>query len=61
MKTYYWEGPVDSPDCGRFGAKNDAEALAKMPKDSICLYRESNTKDGLPFVFLYDHKHGKKK
>lgn len=57
MKTYYWENPVGmNPDCGRFMAKDDEEALKKMPKTSLVLYRESDTIDGYPFVTIYEKR-----
>jgi hypothetical protein len=47
METYYWENPVGfSPDQGEFQAENDEEALQKVPKTAIFLYRERDSKDG---------------
>ena len=56
MKIYYWENSVGmSPDHGRVEAETDSEALQKMPKTAICLYRESDTPDGTPFVLVFSN------
>lgn len=54
LTTYYWE--ADGLASGRFQALNDAHALrlASERKDLLCLYKESDTADGLPFIILYE-------
>jgi hypothetical protein len=51
MITYYWEGKAFHR-CGKFEATNDEEALSKTPPDTVLLYKESDTEDGLPFITL---------
>jgi hypothetical protein len=50
---YYWETENSH---GQYRAKNDRKALAKIPKKSWVLYKESDTPTGLPFIILYDYK-----
>jgi hypothetical protein len=53
LTTYYVE--TEGQYCGELLlAANDEDALLKMPKDTICLYKESDTPDGLPFIFIYE-------
>ena len=42
METYYWEGGDEHGyEYGEFEAQNDAEAQAKMPKEAMLLYVET--------------------
>jgi hypothetical protein len=51
---YYWENRLGMmPSCGTVFASSDEEAAKKIPDTAICLYRESDTSDGLPFVVLF--------
>lgn len=54
MTWYYWE--EDGPASGKFQASNDAEALQRVSKRSnlLCLYKESDTPDGTPFVMVFE-------
>lgn len=39
-------------------AKSDKEAMSRLESKKnmlCCVYKESNTVDGLPFIFLYSH------
>jgi hypothetical protein len=52
---YYWENPTGThPDHGTIEAETDDEAIALMPKTAICLYHESDTTDGTPFVMVFE-------
>jgi len=56
LVTYYYETHMSH---GTFLAKNDEEALARVPffPGMMCLYREDQeSRDGTPFKMLYDHK-----
>ncbi len=54
---YYWETETRH---GQFRAKNDEEALKKMPQSCWVLYRENEESPDInDFVVLYDYK-GKK-
>ena len=50
---YYWETENSH---GQYRAENDEKALEKMPKNCWILYKESDTKDGQPFIILYEYK-----
>jgi hypothetical protein len=62
---YYYELPwEENPDFGQFHADSDEEALEHLNRSypqAWCLYRESDTPDGNPFVMLYDHKKDEEK
>ena len=57
MITYYWEGLGLNPsNHGQFEADSDEEALKLRNLDlTWCLYKESNTPDGTPFIMLYEN------
>lgn len=48
MPTYYTEYPT-----GEFFADNDEEALLYEP-DAKVIYKESDTSDGFPMIFIRD-------
>lgn len=50
---YYYELPFFF---GNFEAADDEEALVKMPKGCMILYKESDTEDGTPFIVLYEQE-----
>lgn len=57
MTIYYWEG--NGPTSGIFQAANDDEALQKISKQKLlCLYKESNTPDGTPFIMVWENDNG---
>ena len=51
MKIYYWES---ANDYGEYKAASDEVALKLMHENTILLYRESDTTDGMLFVILYE-------
>lgn len=53
MNTYYWEGQHLERH-GDFTAESDEEAIKRAEGilELVCLYRESDTEDGLPFIDL---------
>lgn len=51
MPLYYYERPYGN---GSFEADNDEEAIKSMPRDTLILYKESDTKDGMPFIIVYE-------
>lgn len=57
MKRYYWESKTAY---GSFNEEDDEaavkSALKDIPGEIRTVYRESDSKDGLPFVILYDKK-----
>ena len=59
MITYYYEFVYDVGGCGHFQQKSDEDAL-EFVKDWInkgwlmCLYKESETDNGLPFIMLWE-------
>lgn len=53
MQKYYFEYPIGH---GNFEAENDDKAILKV-KDNVFLYKESDTKDGLPFVVVKNNYH----
>jgi len=52
---YYWETELRN---GRIVAKNDREALRKLLTKShlLCIYKESDTKDGRPYLIVWERK-----
>lgn len=51
---YFWETEKDS---GLIFAQNDEEAIKKFRKYEsklLCLYKQSNTKDGTPFQIVWE-------
>jgi hypothetical protein len=61
MKTYYWESD-NNDNRGQFQADTDQEAIEEMPKNTLILYKESDTVDGIPFIvvfYKYDVNKGK--
>lgn len=55
--TYYWEADNSH---GQYQADDDASAIEVKPKGCITLYKESDTKDGTPFIIVWDWWDGKK-
>ena len=54
MKTIYcWETMTGS---GSFPADSDEEALERVPKDYLIVYKEDDTTDGLPFIIVGEVK-----
>ena len=55
MNRYYWESKTSY---GSFNANDDKEAvesaLKDIPGEIWTVYREADTKDGLPFTILYE-------
>ena len=51
-QIYYYETPSSSSP-RRLYAEYDDEAKQKMPNSCIYLYKESDTKDGTPFIEIY--------
>ena len=56
-QTYYYE---KSDGSGAFNAQSNEEALKLMPLDTIYLYTESDTRNGLPFRTVYNKEKVKK-
>lgn len=50
QEIYYWETEINH---GCFKESSDDSAVNCMPKSTVLLYKESNTKDGLPFIIIY--------
>jgi hypothetical protein len=48
-QTYYYE---TNNGQGEFKAQSNEEALKLMPPDTTCLYTESDTRNGLPFIIV---------
>jgi hypothetical protein len=61
MTTYYWETDRSSRG-GQFEAENDQQAIARMQRimnarlndTLLCLYKESDTANGRPFIVVLD-------
>ena len=57
MTTYYWENQVGfSPEHGIIKAENDQEAITKLPQSALCMYKESDSEYGLPFIMVHERE-----
>lgn len=50
---YYWESELDN---GQIVSENDEEAIKQLrhKSDLLCIYKESDTKDGTPFLLIWE-------
>ena len=50
---YYWESELDN---GQIVSENDYEAIKQLrhKSDLLGIYKESDTKDGTPFLLIWE-------